>query len=390
MRVCFVSSSLYDIGGQQRVVSQIANSLSEKENLEITLAFTNPKQQESEFPYQIHKNISLIWDERLIRKKNKYIFSKIYRTLYKKNMIKSNPSSALKYIFSKNERKHYESFFRDHKYDVIIGVGPQNAALLGLLQIDGKKIGWLHSTFERYFETPNDYLWNQGPVYSLAFSGLNELVVLTKKAKSTYKKFVNTDVVNIYNPVTIPYSTNQNKVPNKIIFVGRIFYTTKGLDKLLDSIAILTKMTNQFSVDIVGDGADMSKFKDDVKSKELGSFVNIIGATNEVSEYYNKAEISVLPSTIEGFGLVVVEAMASKLPVISFKTEGPSEIINDGVNGYLIENFDTEEFARKIYSLLTNKQLLEEMSHNAYLHSKDFSVSKTADNWIDLIKSKKE
>ena len=118
----------------------------------------------------------------------------------------------------------------------------------------------------------------------------------------------------------------------------------------------------------------------------LESYVELLGEKKNVIDYYTKASVFLCTSRWEGFGMVVTEAMECGLPVVSFKTDGPLEIIRDGKTGYLVDNFNLEQFADAVEQLMKNEKLRKEMSENASVRAKDFSVEKVGEEWEKLFK----
>ena len=89
-------------------------------------------------------------------------------------------------------------------------------------------------------------------------------------------------------------------------------------------------------------------------------------SSKDVKKEYLRSSIFVLPSRFEGFGLVLIEAMACGVPAVSFDCEnGPRSIITDGVDGFLISPFDVEAFAEKVILLMKDENLRREMGENA-------------------------
>lgn len=102
----------------------------------------------------------------------------------------------------------------------------------------------------------------------------------------------------------------------------------------------------------------------------------------------SNASIFVLTSLYEGFGLVLLEAMACGLPIISFACQfGPKDIIKDGKNGVLIYNRDIEMFSKKLIYLIQNKNIRKEMSHQAQIRVQDFAIEEILKKWMLLFDS---
>lgn len=387
IKICIMSTSLSNFGGEQRVVTQIANKMSEVSDFNISILFTSPYEKSNQFAYPLNSNIQCFWDEKVARRKHKYLLSKLYRRFYQKIYRMDNVKRATDLIISNTERNSYQTFFDAHDFDILIGVSPHSSAILGLIDVKSKKIGWLHSTFERYFETKNNYLWNQAPIYNYAMSKLDTLVVLTDAAKQRYSSEIGTEVKRIYNPLSFTSAIKSDLNSKNIIFVGRIDYDTKGLNNLILILKHLQNMIDKFKLVIVGDGKDMNRLRKDIELHNLTDVVDFIGMTENVAKYYTNSSICLVPSNIEGFGLVVIEAMECGLPVVSFETEGPSEIISNGYDGFLVSDFDTYVFAEKIAKLLMDEQLLTRMSENAKNRAKDFYIDEIGNQWVKLLKS---
>jgi len=102
--------------------------------------------------------------------------------------------------------------------------------------------------------------------------------------------------------------------------------------------------------------------------------VKIINSVNQNSlkEFYNKANLFVTPSIEDGFGMVILQAMACGLPVITTKNTGGSEIVDEGVDGFVIPIRDKEKLKEKILLLYQNKDYLLSMSKKAEQKAKNF------------------
>lgn len=102
----------------------------------------------------------------------------------------------------------------------------------------------------------------------------------------------------------------------------------------------------------------------------------------------SEAGIYVLPSRFEGFGLVLTEAATSGLPSVAFNCPyGPSEIINDGENGILVEPENTEKLATALLTLMDDEELRYQMGRNAHDSARRFSTDIIIPQWVDLIEN---
>ena len=148
-----------------------------------------------------------------------------------------------------------------------------------------------------------------------------------------------------------------------MIFVGRL-HPIKGLQYLIEAMKIIYKKYPKSRLLIVGDREDRNNLENLVKKLNLNKYVTFIGMVpNEaVPEYMVAADVFVLPSLSEGFPTVIVEAMASGIPIVATKVGGVPEIIKDGENGFLVEPMNSEEIAEKVLLLLNNDELRKRIS----------------------------
>ena len=112
------------------------------------------------------------------------------------------------------------------------------------------------------------------------------------------------------------------------------------------------------------------------------------GFLKDVNHEYLSSSIFVLPSRFEGFGLVLIEAMAHGLPVLSFDCEnGPRSIISDGFNGFLIPPFDVDVLSEKMMLLMDNVNMRKRIGLNAYNESLKYDMGHIGLQWKQLFDS---
>lgn len=384
MRICIIADELYTSGGKQRVVTKIANELSE--NNDVSIAFTDKNAVNQKEYYSLNKNIKRIYSSCFYSSK---LSLRKYGFLRKMNLLLNylfKMELVSQFFFPRKEIQAYESYFKKVEFDAIIGVAASNSALLALTKCNAIKIGWFHNTYEAYFQVKGRSSFRQKELYKAILPLLDTIVVLTDRDKKVYSQNFKAKFVRIYNPVCIePHSLPVKKDPGSVLFVGRLVYEQKGLGLLIDILKCLRESGCNFKLRIVGKGPDEKMFINKLISYGLIENVEFIGETKDVEKYYLNSELLVLTSKYEGFGLVAIEALSYGLPVISFATEGPSEILADGDCGYLVRKYDVADFADKIDILLTNRELREKMSKNAFVRSKDFSSKSIINQWNQLL-----
>jgi glycosyltransferase involved in cell wall biosynthesis len=206
------------------------------------------------------------------------------------------------------------------------------------------------------------------------------VVALTEQDARDWKPYVK-EVVVIPNFITIEPKAVKNYSTPKIISAGRYAYE-KGYDILLRIWSIVEKQCTDWQLDIfaMGDPTPYVKMMDDLSIDKIRCHLH--SSVVEVEEEYLKSSILVQPSRTEGFGLVLVEAMACGLPVVSFDCEnGPRSIITDGDNGFLVPPFDIELFANRIIQLIVSQDLRRSMGEKGRKKSQQYRIESVGEQW---------
>ena len=163
---------------------------------------------------------------------------------------------------------------------------------------------------------------------------------------------------------TIPIGVNPDRffplrlkrIPNSLFFLGRL-EERKGIDFLIKAIPIVKRELSDIQLFIGGDGALRPYLENYIKKNHLKNNVHLLGTVGDsaLNEWYNKVTVVIIPSVFEGFGLTAIEAMACGTPVIATDVDALRDVIEDGVNGLLVQYNDVETLSDKILYLLKNK-----------------------------------
>lgn len=230
------------------------------------------------------------------------------------------------------------------------------------------------------------------------FKNIDSIVVMTNSAKKEYEMWLansnsNAKVYNISNMIDKTEDIDVASFSNKeIISVGRL-EKVKDFPTLIEVFNLVHKEMPDIKLKIVGEGSQREVITQTIKKYNLGDSVIITGkiSSQQVKEELKKSSAFVLSSVCESFSLVLCEAMECGLPVFSFDIEvGPKEIIKDGYNGFLIENRNIENMAKKIVEILNNKEAWEYISSNALQDVKKYHSENVSKEWIELIEKGKE
>lgn len=214
---------------------------------------------------------------------------------------------------------------------------------------------------------------------------LDAFVTLTNKDALNWSKVCKPLVI----PNSLPFvSQKQSKCEIKnIICVGRLEYQ-KGFDLLIEAWSQINEFYPDWKITIYGNGTEHQLLSDLIISKNLTESVTIKVPVNKIIDKYLESSIFILSSRYEGFGMVIIEAMACGLPVISYDCpEGPSEIINDGVDGFLVPLNDINELSKKISILIEDQNLRKAMGKRAKQNVRRYSKDNIMEEWRKLFNS---
>ena len=151
---------------------------------------------------------------------------------------------------------------------------------------------------------------------------------------------------------------SHNELGKRLLFVGRLA-AAKGFPILLESLANLKQAHSDILLTVVGDGPDRHQLEQMTAELGLSENVNYVGYKSqaEVREHFQQTDIFVMSSFAEGIPVVLMEAMAAGVPVIATQIAGVSELVIDGLNGYLVPPGDSISLGSRIEELLNNHQL---------------------------------
>jgi len=216
----------------------------------------------------------------------------------------------------------------------------------------------------------------------------NRIIAVSQGLKDeleTKIKIEGTKISVIYNPIDISAITNLKKDPitkltsfNEnipvIITVGRLT-RQKGQKYLLSAFAILNKKIPSQLI-ILGEGPEEARLRRQAQALHLEQNISFLGFQVNPFKFFARSTIFVLSSIFEGFGNVLVEAMACGVPVISTDCPvGPREIIQNGYNGILVPPKNVELLAEAMFALLSRENERERLSRNALENIHQYDIS---------------
>ncbi len=190
----------------------------------------------------------------------------------------------------------------------------------------------------------------------------------------------------IHNGIEIPDSpvTRNNSEYFVIGSSGRL-YPVKDYAFMIEIAKVMQKKTNRVRFELAGDGPEMIRLKRLTSQYQLENVFKFKGHLENISLFYQGLDLYLNTSLDEGIPISVLEAMAHKLPVVAPRVGGFPEIVDDGVQGYLLEERNPEAFAERCYFLNDNEPVRQKMSEAARKKVEQrFSTERMTQNYFNL------
>jgi glycosyltransferase involved in cell wall biosynthesis len=381
-KICFLMDSIFSYGGVQRVTAVIAKELAKDWDVTI-VTFDNPKAENTSL-YDLNKaNIHYRFFCYPETPRWKELFCKAYSGLFRKVLPQTRLTSDW-YSHSSFPSEKQEALakeMKDEAYDVIIGVHAPLAVRLATCKSqlgDTKLIGWIHNSYEALFGAGSLYI---GPElrkhYEYQLQKLYKTIVLCQDDARKYHFPV--DV--IYNPLTLEPGKPSQGDSKRFLAVGRFSHRHKGFDLLIEAFNIFAKDNKEWTLDIVGEGVEEPLYRKMITDYKLEGRITIHPFTNNIQQYYTNAQVYVLSSRWEGFGLVLVEAMAHGLPIVSSDLPTSKEIMGDF--GMYFTNGNVNELAEQLHKATEIEW--DKKSEEAIQIAQRFNIQHIIEQWNKII-----
>jgi glycosyltransferase involved in cell wall biosynthesis len=378
-KIVICTPAIYSAGGVERVVVIKANYFAEQLGYEVTIIVTEGKGRDCFFSvsdkvriinYEL--NFEELWRLPFVRKVVTYLFKqRRFKKMLKADLVQIRP-------------------------DITISTLRREINFLTEINDGSLKIGELHVNRANYRDLDANIsnpikrllarMWMDSLLRHL--KRLDKMVVLTDSALNDWPELSN--VVKIPDALPFKISNKSELSAKRVLSIGRYAYD-KGNDMLLQAWAIIEKQNPDWTLDVYGNGNREPYQKQMVELEIDQQRCHLFSPVADVKKEYLSSSIFVLPSRFEGFGLVIVEAMACGVPVVAFDCEnGPRSIITDGENGFLIPPFDISLFAEKVMLLMKDHELRFRMGANAQKTASQYEIDRIGQQWKRLFDELKQ
>lgn len=370
-KIVYVTPALYMAGGVERVLTLKANFFAEHFGYDVTVILTEGKGKP--LFYELSDQVKVI---------NLDIgFEQLWTCSFLKKI----------FLYSIKQRRYKKLLTAELlrlRPDLTVSLLRREINFITSIHDGSRKVGELHINRAHYrnFEGGNPLknifakFWMKNLVGKL--QQLDRLVVLTEKDCEAWMELQN--VMAIPNPLPFWPSQMSPLTEKRVIAVGRYCHE-KGYDHLLQMWSLVQQRFPEWRLDVFGDGDRIpyEQLMDELKIDR--SRCQLHGRTIDVQSEYLHSSVAVCSSRFEGFGMVIIEAMACGLPVVSFDCPwGPQSIISNGEDGILVENGNVEKLAHALSLLLGHMESIITLGNNARQSALRFSVEIIAQRWKQL------
>jgi glycosyltransferase involved in cell wall biosynthesis len=277
------------------------------------------------------------------------------------------------------------------KYDVEISfLEGMPLKLHALLGTSSKKITWVHCDLFNYPYTKHLFAKNEE---LNAYNKMNAVVCVSNDSRLAFeKRFPNctANKVVVYNPIDtkkINQLVKDNIIGKNqsftIVTVGRLTMPKK-IDRVIRLAARLKDEGIRVQFQIIGDGELKEELLQLATDLKVTDVVTFLGFMKNPFPYIKNADVMLLSSGFEGFGLVLCEAMSLGVPVVSTKTAGPIEIIDNNKYGILCDHDDASIY-KAVKEMMNNEGLRNSYKKIGYKRAADFSVENTIKQFEELM-----
>ncbi len=379
MKIVYLYTALLTVGGADRVITEKANYFADKLGYDVYIITDSQNNKPPIFPLSPkvkHIDLNILFGKQ-------YEHSIIIRSFF---------YFRLMHIY----RKRLTKTLKDIQPDFTISVLGRESDFITKIPDKSIKIGEAH--ISKRFMRNYHLLEKKNIIYRIickiwkrklykCIKELSAFVVLTKEDADNWIGLKESIII----PNSLPFYSNLSSqcTSKKIISVGRLD-EQKGYDLLICAWKIVVKEHPDWSIHIYGNGELEGTLKEQIRANDIESSFILEGTVPNIEDKYLESSFYVMSSRFEGFGMVLIEAMSCGLACISYDCpNGPKDIINDGIDGILVENGNINQLAEKICYMIENPEERKKMGAAAKVNVKRYNPDIIMQKWVQLFKSLK-
>lgn len=369
MRIVYNIAGTYNSGGMERVLANKANWLV-RYGYEVIIITTDQQGKSSFFEldsrircYDLGVNYDDNNDKSFFNKFTHYPFK-----LYK-------------------HKKRLTNLLNILKADIVISMFCNDVSFITKIKDGSKKILEIHFSRFKRLQYGRKGLWKYADWWryqtdAKVVNRFDKFIVLTEEDKGYWGNLSN--MIVIPNARTFKVSEPAKLNHSKVIAVGRLEHQ-KGFDRLIDAWRIIVNEMPDWSLHIVGNGELREELQKQIDTLGLSDKISLGKTETDMISVYKSASILAMSSYYEGLPMVLLEAQAVGLPIVSFACKcGPKDVIEDGLDGFLVKEGDVKTLAERLLTLMKDKELRMRMGMEAYARSEKYSEDVIMNKWLSL------
>lgn len=218
-----------------------------------------------------------------------------------------------------------------------------------------------------------------------ALKRYDHFVCLTKTDRNNWRSLNNVSVIPNFRQHSPAKSSPLSA--KSVIAVGRL-ERQKGYNRMIRIWRKVNDIHPDWTLHIYGEGTLHNELMRTIEELHLSDSVFIHPPTKNIEAEYLKNSVFILTSLYEGWPLVLIEAMAAGLPVVSYDCPlGPSEIIQNGYNGFIVKDGDADTFVSSICRIIEDERLRHTMGQNALQSAAAYTADMVMPKWVELFQS---
>ncbi len=294
-------------------------------------------------------------------------------------------------MFLLKYRKRLDSLLRIIRPDITVTVCDNGLYAVTRCTDGSVKLGEFHFSHEKFMLKYGSNIF--GRIYAAfrtkrlekAVRKLDRFVVLTKADKEDWLK-VRPDVEQIYNPLSFVSEEVSPLTRKRCIAAGRL-ESQKNFRDLITAWKTVDGRHPDWTLSIYGNGRQKDALQSQIDSEGLKGKVILEGNTSDMRKEMLDSSCLVMSSRFEGFPMILLEALTTGLPIVSYDCpKGPSEIVTIGANGYLAKVGDTMTLAQGICSVISNEELRSRFGAESKRRSENFTLERIMVKWDSLFR----
>lgn len=296
------------------------------------------------------------------------------------------------HVFVGRYCRHLNKALKEISADICISMGGTELFCLPNCTDGSIKISEFHFSHDKFFLKYGSsaigrlYASYRTARLERAVSRLDAFVVLTCADRDDWRRRVSTCVEQIYNPLTFTSEHPAALDSHRCIAVGRL-EPQKNYPDMIRAWKKVTETHPDWILEIYGEGRQKEVLAALIDSLGIDGKVILRGRSDSIRNEMENSSCLVLSSTFEGFPMVLLEASACGLPMVSYDCPcGPSEIISDGKNGFIVSPGDSDGLADAICQVISDEALRKRMGENALETSHRFGMGDIMSCWDSLFR----